>query len=95
MPRRFSQSSRLESSPVPVHAGDRVAEAVAPVRRKIDAAVRIRHLLHHQVEVAVPGPWRNAEAFAGDRTLLMVRIDRIRSTVCAQALPGTDDCAPE
>jgi hypothetical protein len=34
-------------------------------------------------------------AAAGDRTLLMVRIDRIRSTVCAQAQPGTDDCAPE
>ena len=34
-------------------------------------------------------------AAAGDRTLLMVRIDRIFSTVCAQTLPGTDDCAPE
>lgn len=34
-------------------------------------------------------------AAAGDRTLLMVRIDRIRSTVCANTIPGTDDCAPE
>ncbi|WP_374569118.1 hypothetical protein [Ideonella sp.] len=32
-------------------------------------------------------------AAAGDRTLLMIRIDRIRSTVCAQTVPGTDDCA--
>ncbi len=34
-------------------------------------------------------------AAAGDRTLLMVRIDRILSTVCAHTVPGTDDCAPE
>ncbi|HEX5687043.1 MAG TPA: hypothetical protein VFY73_23770 [Ideonella sp.] len=32
-------------------------------------------------------------AAAGDRTLLMIRIDRIKSTVCAQTAPGTDDCA--
>ena len=34
-------------------------------------------------------------ATAGDRTLLMVRIDSIRSTVCEHTIPGTDDCAPE
>lgn len=33
-------------------------------------------------------------AAAGDRTLLMFRIDSIKSTVCAAAIPGTDDCAP-
>jgi hypothetical protein len=32
-------------------------------------------------------------ATAGDRTLMMVRIDRINSTVCANTVPGTDDCA--
>lgn len=32
---------------------------------------------------------------AGDRTVLMLRIDRIKSTVCAEALPGTDDCAAQ
>jgi len=30
---------------------------------------------------------------AGDRTLLMFRIDSIKSTVCAAAVPGTDTCA--
>jgi hypothetical protein len=30
---------------------------------------------------------------AGDRTLLMFRIDSIKSTACAQAVPGTDACA--
>ncbi|HJV70678.1 hypothetical protein [Ideonella sp.] len=29
----------------------------------------------------------------GDRTLLMFRIDTIKSTVCTETVPGTDDCA--
>lgn len=32
-------------------------------------------------------------AAAGDRTLVMFVIDRIKSTVCAEAVPGTDTCA--
>lgn len=32
-------------------------------------------------------------AAGGDRTLLMFLIDRIHSTVCAKAVPGTDTCA--